>query len=230
MLLRATRPPPLPKLLAFVRAWTRPTPVPIVPEIVTYQATELTPLWHATEAELGRADPAPFWAFPWPGGQALARYILDRPELVRGRTVLDFGSGSGLVAIAAARAGAARVEACDSDPFGRVVLELNAELNGVAIGWHEGDVLAEAATGFEVVLAGDVFYERALAESALRWMGALAARGALVLAGDPGRLYTPRSGLCERASYRVPTSMEIEPAAQLHAAVYEVLPSASKPG
>ena len=223
-----TTAPLQPELSAFIRARTRPAAVPIVPELVTYQASELTPLWHATQAELDGWDPAPFWAFAWPGGQALARHVLDHPELVRARTVLDFGSGSGLVAIAAARAGAARVEACDRDPFGRVALQLNAVLNGVTVGWRQGDVLGDPLPDVQVVLAGDVFYERALAEGAMRWMSELAGRGKLVLAGDPGRLYTPRSGLRERASYRVPTSPEIEPASHLHASVYEVLPEISE--
>ncbi|GEJ55270.1 class I SAM-dependent methyltransferase [Anaeromyxobacter diazotrophicus] len=154
----------------------------------------------------------------------MARHVLDHPELVRGRRVLDFASGSGLVAIAAARAGAARVEACDLDPFARAALDLNAALNGVEISWRAGDLIGAPLPEVEVLLAGDVFYERALSETALRWMSALAARGVLVLAGDPGRLYTPRSGLRERASYAVPASPEIEAASLLEATVYEVLP------
>lgn len=150
--------------------------------------------------------------------------MLDHPELVRGRRVLDFATGSGLVAIAAARAGAARVEACDLDPFARAALDLNAALNGVEIVWRAGDLIGAPLPEIEVILAGDVFYERALSETAVRWMSGLAARGVLVLAGDPGRLYTPRSGLHERASYPVPASPEIEAASLLEATVYEVLP------
>lgn len=224
-----TIPPPRPELASFIRARTRPAAAPIVPEILTYQATELTPLWHATQAELAGWDPAPFWAFAWAGGQALARHVLDHPELVRGRVVLDFATGSGLVALAAARAGARRVEACDLDPFARAALDLNAALNGLAIGWRSGDLLGDPLPGVDVVLAGDVFYERALAEEALRWMSGLAARGVLALAGDPGRLYTPRSGLREHATYPVPSSTEIEAAALLHATVYEVLPAGDPP-
>ena len=142
----------------------------------------------------------------------MARYVLDWPEVVRGKSVLDFASGSGLVGIAAARAGAARVEACDLDPFARAAVELNAQLNGVAIGWREGDLLGGELPGVDVVLAGDVFYERALSEACLAWLSALRARGVLALVGDPGRLYTPREGLLDWASYDVPTSAEIEQA------------------
>jgi len=215
------------ELMAFIRSRTRPRPVPLVPEIVTFQADELTSLWHATSAELAPWDPAPFWAFPWAGGQAVARYVLDWPEVVRGKSVLDFASGSGLVGIAAARAGAASVEACDLDPFARAAVALNAELNGVAIAWREGDLLGGELPGVDVVLAGDVFYERALSETCLAWLSALRARGVLALVGDPGRLYTPREGLVDWASYDVPTSREIEQATVLRTSVQEVLPRAA---
>jgi predicted nicotinamide N-methyase len=215
------------ELQSFVRSRTRPLPVPLVPELVTYQADELTSLWHATCAELAPWDAAPFWAFPWAGGQAVARYILDWPEIVRGKSVLDFASGSGLVGIAAARAGAARVEACDLDPFARAAVALNAQLNDVSIAWREGDLLGGELSGIDVVLAGDVFYERALSEACLSWLAALRARGVLTLVGDPGRLYTPREGLVDWASYDVPTSPEIEQAAVLRTSVQEVLPRAA---
>jgi predicted nicotinamide N-methyase len=220
-------PSSLAELRAFIRSRTRPLPVPFVPEIVTYQADELTALWHATSAELAPWDPAPFWAFPWAGGQAVARYVLDWPEVVRGKTVLDFASGSGLVAIAAARAGAGRVVACDLDPFARAAIELNAELNGVEIGWREGDLLGGELPGVDVVLAGDVFYERALSEASLAWLSTLRASGVLTLVGDPGRLYTPRDGLIDWASYDVPTSSEIESTGMLRTSVQEVLPRAT---
>ena len=210
--------------LAFVRERTAPAEVPLVPEVRLHQATDVTPLWRATAAELAGWDPAPFWAFPWAGGQALARYVLDAPEVVRGRRVFDFATGSGLVAIAAARAGAASVTACDLDPFCEAAILANAELNGVAVGVRSGDVLAEPLSGFDVVLAGDVFYERALTERSLAWFRELARRGAAVLVGDPGRIYSPRDGVSERAAYDVPVLAAIEGVEALRTRVLEVRP------
>ncbi len=211
-------------LEAFVRARTAPAPVPLAPELALFQATELTPLWRATSAELRGWDDSPFWAFAWPGGQALARHLLDRPALVRGRSVFDFASGSGLAAIAAARAGAARVVACDHDPFCATAVALNAGLNGVRVEFRGGDPIGDPLHGTDLVLAGDVFYEAALAERSLAWFRALARRGATVLAGDPGRIYSPRDGLVERAAYDVPTTLEIEATAIRRTRVLEVLP------
>jgi predicted nicotinamide N-methyase len=184
--------------------------VALVPEITTWQATDLTPLWHATSAELERYDASPFWAFPWAGGQALARHLLDHPELVRGRRVLDFATGSGLVAIAAARAGAARVVGADVAPFCEAVVPMNAELNGVTIELTLEDLLDRPLQGFDLVVAGDVFYEQPLATRALAWFRGLAAQGVTVLAGDPGRLYSPREAVRDLARYDVPVSREIE--------------------
>jgi len=219
-------PPSLPELIRFVRAHTRAAPAPLVPELALHQGSELTPLWQAAAAELAPWEPAPFWAFPWAGGQAVARYVLDHPEIVRGRNVFDFATGSGLVAIAAARAGAARVVACDVDPFSEAAVLLNAELNGLTVEFRAGTALGDPLLGFEVVLAGDIFYERRLAEESLAWLGGLAARGVLALAGDPGRVYSPTRGLAERASYDVPTSPEIEQVSELRTSVLEVLPVA----
>ena len=210
---------------AFIRARTAPATVPLVPELTLYQATELTPLWHATAAALAGADPAPFWAFAWAGGQALARYVLDHPELVRGREVLDFASGSGLVAIAAARAGAAHVVAGDHDAFCEAAVRLNSELNHVEVAFRPGDPTGDPLEGVDVVLAGDVFYEEPLARGTLAWFGRLAARGARALVGDPGRIYSPQAGLVELAAYLVPTSPEIERGSSLRARVLEVPPS-----
>ncbi len=211
--------------MAFVRDHTAPTPVPLTPEITLYLAREMTPLWQATQRTLTAWETSPFWAFPWVGGQAVARYVLDHPELVRNRRVLDFGAGSGLVAIAAAKAGAASVTACDIDPLFSAVLELNAGLNGVEIAAWTRDVLGQQVSGFDVVLAGDIFYEKPLAESAWRWFGALAAAGALVLVGDPGRLYSPAApGLLTCASYLVPTTTEIESAPERRTLVQRVPP------
>ncbi|BDG10714.1 class I SAM-dependent methyltransferase [Anaeromyxobacter paludicola] len=210
------------ELQAFVRERTAPTPVPLCPELTLYTATEMTSLWHATAAELRGWDDSPFWAFPWAGGQALARHVLDHPALVRGRRVLDFASGSGLVGLAAARAGAARVVAADIDPFCAAVLPLNAGLNRLALEVRTDDLLGRPLAGFDVVLAGDVFYERALAERSFAWFGALAASGLRVLAGDPGRNYSPASGAAVLAEYDVPTSVAIEATAVRRTRVLEM--------
>ena len=211
-------------LEAFVRQRTAPAPVPLVPEIALWQATEVTALWHATAAHLEGWDDSPFWAFPWAGGQALARFLLDRPDAARGRTVLDFASGSGLVAVAAARAGASRVVAADVDPFCAAVLPLNAALNGVGLEVRIGSPLGEALPGFGLVLAGDVFYERDLAARGMAWFRDLARQGVRVLAGDPGRIYSPAGGAREIAAYDVPVSEAIEGRPILRARVLEILP------
>jgi predicted nicotinamide N-methyase len=197
---------------AFIVAQTRLLAVPHAPEIRLYVADEATELWQKTEDELGAIGlPPPFWAFAWAGGQALARYLLDEPALVRGRSVLDFASGSGLVAIAAAMAGARPVEACDIDAFAGSAMALNAAVNGVEVAVRIGDLIGRDE-GWDVVLAGDVSYERDMASSATAWLGGLARRGALVLIGDPGRSYLPRDRLVEVATYRVPVTRSLEDA------------------
>ncbi len=216
---------PLDETLRFIRERTAPAPVPLAPELSLWQATELTPLWHATASALHGWDDSPFWAFPWAGGQALARHVLDRPALVSGRRVLDFATGSGLVAIAAARAGAASVLAADVDPFCRAAVLLNAALNEVEIPFLAGDPIGDPLPGVDVVLAGDVFYERPLATRALAWFRALAASGVRVLAGDAARLYAPSEGVVELAAYCVPTSVEIEDGPERGARVLEILPA-----
>ncbi len=215
---------PLDELLAFVRERTAPAPVPLVPELRVHQATELTPLWHATARELEGWDDSPFWAFPWAGGQVLARHLLDVPALVRGRRVVDFATGSGLVALAALRAGAEEVAAWDLDPFCEAAVRLNAALNGLGPAFRAGDPIGAPLPGVEVLLAGDVFYERRLAERALSWFRALAARGVRVLAGDAGRVYAPRDGFEVRFEADVPTTVEIEDAPVRRARVLEILP------
>jgi predicted nicotinamide N-methyase len=217
--------PRLEDALRFVRERTGPAPVPYVPELTVYQATELTPLWHATAAELHAWDDSPYWAFPWAGGQALARHVLDHPETVRGLRVLDFATGSGLVALAAARAGAASVEAVDVDPFCRAAVELNAALNHVTIAFRAEDPRG-SLPAVDVVLAGDVFYERALAEGALAWFRALTAAGIRVVAGDAGRSHAPADGFTELAVHDVPTTVEIEDQPVRRARVLEFLPAA----
>ena len=194
----------------FVRANTAITAAPLVPEIKLHLASEITPLWHATEASLARAQlPPPYWAFAWAGGQALARHILDHPTLVRGHSVLDFGAGSGLVAIAAAMSGA-RVTAAEIDPFAAAAIVLNASLNGVAVAIERADVIGREPAPWEIVLAGDMCYERPLAERLTHWLRALAARGVTVLLGDPGRAYLPGGGLEAVGRYDVPTTLELE--------------------
>ena len=211
------------RLERFVRERTVIAPVPLVSEIALHQATELSPLWLATAREMEGWDPSPYWAFPWAGGQALARHLLDHPEIVRGRAVFDFASGSGLVAIAAARAGASRAVAANLDPFCAAAVRLNAALNAASVEFRAGDPIGDPLPGFEVVLAGDVFYERPLAERALAWFQILARSGARVLVGDPGRIYSPLEGLVELAVHDVPTTPEIEALPVLRTRVFEVV-------
>ena len=195
---------------AFIRANTRLLAVPHAPEISLQLADEATALWEKTEEELGEIGlPPPFWAFAWAGGQALARYILDRPEIVAGRRVLDFASGSGLIAIAAAMAGARNVEASEIDVFAVEAITINAKANGVLIGPRLGDMI-DADEGWEVVLAGDVSYERDMAQRVTDWLERLAGRGATVLVGDPGRSYLARERLEPVAEYRVPVTRALE--------------------
>ena len=197
---------------------------PIVPEISLYLATEITPIWQATEAELAAAEvPPPFWAFAWAGGQALARHVLDHPDLVAGRRVLDFGSGSGLCAIAAAMAGAARVRAVDIDPIACTVIGINAALNDVALDVEAADII-DGPTTADLILVGDMCYEKPLAARLLRWLREAVAEGAVVLLGDPGRNYSPAEGVREIARYLVPTSLELEDRTERSAAVWVLLP------
>ena len=198
--------------LAFIRAETRLLPVPHAPEILLHVADEATELWRRTEEELGEIGLAPpFWAFAWAGGQALARYILDHPESVRGKRVLDFASGSGLVAIAAMKAGAAEAVACDIDAFAVAAIALNAGANGVAVSPVQADLVGQDG-GWDAVLAGDICYERDLAARVTGWLMSLSARGATVLIGDPGRSYLPRERLENLAFYQVPVTRTLEDA------------------
>ena len=205
---------PTADLRAFILANTRLKPVPHVPEIVLHVADESVPLWQKTEEELGAAGlPPPYWAFAWAGGQALARYVLDHPDLMRERRVLDLAAGSGLVAIAAAKAGAAPVVAADIDRFAESAIALNAQANGVYIEilLHDLlDSLAPVDRRYDVILAGDVFYERGTAERALGFLDRHAAVGTRVLVGDPGRAYLPRQRLVKHCEYAVPVTRELE--------------------
>jgi predicted nicotinamide N-methyase len=202
----------IPDPVAFIRSETRLRPVPHAPEISLHVADEATELWQKTEEELGEIGlPPPFWAFAWAGGQALARYILDHPETVRGRRVLDFASGSGLVAIAAKKAGAAEVMACDIDSFAIAAMDLNAKANGVSINPLQADIVGQDR-GWDTVLAGDICYERDLADRVIEWLSSLSQRGATVLIGDPGRSYLPKDRLETIAAYEVPVTRTLEDA------------------
>ena len=209
----------------FVHRNTAIAAPPLVPEIRLHLATEVTPIWQATEASLARgAVPPPFWAFAWAGGQALARYLLDNPETVAGREVLDIGSGSGIVAIAAAKAGASRVVAAEIDHFAAAAIALNAPLNGVTLTVETRDLLDRGPAGWGVALAGDICYEEPMSSRAMTLLRRIASRQRLALLGDPGRAYLPRSGLLERARYQVPTSRELEDREAREGVVWQVLP------
>jgi predicted nicotinamide N-methyase len=180
---------------------------PLVPELRLHLATEVVPLWHATEEELAKIGvPPPYWAFAWAGGQALARYILDNPALVRGKRVLDIGSGSGLVGLAAVKSGAAQVLAADIDAFSCAAIRLNAAANDCDIAITQDDLIGTSGD-WEVILVGDLFYERPLAERLLAW---LAPMDVVALLGDPGRTYFPKAKIEKLASYSVQTTRDLE--------------------
>jgi len=180
---------------------------PLVPEITLYLASEVVPLWRATETELAEIGvPPPYWAFAWAGGQALARYVLDHPQIVRGKRVLDIGAGSGLVGLAAARAGAAIVLAADIDAFACAAIALNAAANGCDIAVTQDDLIG-APLAWDLILVGDLFYERPLAERLLTWLVPL---GVPALLGDPGRNYFPKTQVERLASYSVQTTRDLE--------------------
>jgi predicted nicotinamide N-methyase len=195
----------------FIRANTALAHPPLVPELLLHLAGAVTPLWHATEASLAQNQlPPPYWAFAWAGGQALARHILDHPEIVRDQAVLDFGAGSGLLAIAAMKAGAGAASAAEIDPFAAAAIALNAASNGVTVELETADLIGLWPADWDVVLVGDMCYERPLAERLTAWLRRLAEVGKLVLIGDPGRAYLPQQGLQELARYTVPTPLDLE--------------------
>ena len=212
---------------AFIRANTALEVPAIVPEFKLWLASEYVPIWQATEAwmEAQNIDP-PYWAFCWPGGQAIARYLLDHPEEVRGKRVIDFAAGSGVSSMAAARAGAASVLANDIDRLSLVAARLNAAANGLAFDVSDEDWLAgpEAAPAADVVIAGDVCYEREMSARALDWLRSHARADRLVLLGDPGRNYFSALGLEERARYEIPTSLQLENRGMRETVVWRVLP------
>ncbi|HEY5412063.1 MAG TPA: methyltransferase [Caulobacteraceae bacterium] len=201
----------IPDHRAFILDHTRLQSPPHAPELTLHLASEIEPIWRQTEAELQTQGlEPPFWAFAWAGGQALARYLLDHPEEVRGRRVLDFATGSGLVAIAAMKAGARSALAADIDPFCRAAVALNAQANGVEVAFVGEDLLEGAPPDVEIICAGDICYAWPLADRVRRWLEAADAAGVRVLIGDPGRAYLPREGLKPLASYEVQTTRELE--------------------
>lgn len=207
----------------FIREVTLVAQPPACPEINLWMATEVTPLWEATEAALLRVNlPPPYWAFCWAGGQALTRYVLDNPDLVRGKRVLDFAAGSGASAVAAAINGAVKVEAAEIDPLACTVIPMNAELNGVEVEVLSGDVVGTECR-WDVVVAGDVCYERPMTEHILPWLRKLAAAGAQVIMADPGRAYLPKTGLLEIARTTVTTSQELEDRTRREVVVYRIV-------
>jgi predicted nicotinamide N-methyase len=194
----------------FILANTELMRPPHVPEIVLHLASEAHELWHKTEEELEEIGlPPPFWAFAWAGGQGLARYVLDHPEVVSGKTVLDFASGSGLVAIAAKMAGATSVQAADIDPWAESAVALNAAANGLALSFTGENQIGRRVEA-DVVLAGDVFYDRDFAAALVPWFATLAEEGKQVLVGDPGRSYCPKERLEQLAVYEVPVTRALE--------------------
>ena len=209
---------------AFILAQTAIAAPPLVPEIKLHLATEITPIWEATEATLAAMNlPPPYWAFAWAGGQALTRFLIDHPDWVKGKRVLDFAAGSGLSAIGAAKAGAAQTQAAEIDDFALAAIALNARTNNVAIELVREDLIG-VEPRWDVVLAGDVCYERPMAEKVIAWFRALASRGVAILMGDPGRAYLPQSGLLELARYQVPTSLELEDRTQRETIVWRLMP------
>lgn len=202
---------------------TRLVTVPFVPEIRLQQADDPFTVWEQTEAAAGQAElPPPFWAFPWAGGQALARYLLDHPDVVAGQRVLDVASGSGLVAIAAARCGARPVLAVDVDELAIRAISVNAAANGARVRPLRADLLDGDAEGASVVLCADAFYEEDLAARILRFLHRARSGGARVFVGDPGRAFLRTAGFVPLAAYEIPVTIALEGMTSKRATVYEV--------
>jgi predicted nicotinamide N-methyase len=209
---------------AFLRQHTQLGRPPLVPEIALFLASEITPIWQASEDWLRAQNiEPPFWAFAWPGGQALARHVLDHPETVAGKRVLDFAAGGGIAAIACAMAGAASVQAAEIDPLAVASIRLNAAENGVAVEAMGEDVVGSACR-WDLILCGDVCYEAPMTLHILPWLEAMAAQ-AIVWVADPGRAYLPRSGLTAFADYKVATSLELEDRTERHVVLYRLGPA-----
>jgi predicted nicotinamide N-methyase len=208
----------------FVRDHTLPGYAPMVPEIVLQLASEITPIWQATEDWLAQRNVAPpFWAFAWPGGQALARHVLDTPGVVAGKRVLDFAAGGGIAAIACALAGAAMVEAAEIDPLAIAAIALNAEANRAAVTAAVGDVVGTACR-WDLILCGDICYEAPMTGHVLPWLRTMAGECDVWLA-DPARGYQPRDGLERIGHYTVPTTRELEDRMERQVTLYRLLPA-----
>ena len=207
----------------FVQSNTALSSAPACPEVALWLASEVTPLWEATEETLQRSNlPPPYWAFCWAGGQALTRTILDRPDLVRGKRVLDFAAGGGSAGIAAALKGAASVEIAEIDPFAIASIGLNATANGVDVVAVLDDLVG-VPNRWDVVVAGDVCYERAMTDHIWPWLKQLAADGAVVLMADPGRAYLPKLGLMELSRMTVATSLDLEDRTSREVVIYTLV-------
>jgi predicted nicotinamide N-methyase len=205
----------------FIRENTTLLPVPLTPEIHLHLAHEAVPLWQKTEEELGEIGlPPPFWAFAWAGGQALARYVLDHPETVKNKTVLDLASGSGLVGIAAMKAGATSVLAADIDNFAVAAIAINAKSNAVIITTTAIDLLQSPPPHMDTILVGDLFYEKSTAERVFAWLTQAKIKGSQILIGDPGRSYLPKEKLIQLADYNVPVTRDLEDAEIKRTAVW----------
>ncbi len=208
----------------FIRANTALIAPPLVPEIKLHLATEVVPLWRLTEEELQeKGVPPPYWAFAWAGGQALSRYVLDHAQEVANKDVLDFGAGSGLVAIAAAKAGAMRATAADIDPFAYAAIKMNAAANSAIVAATTNDLI-DSDGNWRVILVGDMCYERPLAERLMAWLLDRATHGAAVLMGDPGRSYFPKGGVEKLKTYHVQTSRDLEDREIRQTSVYRLIP------
>lgn len=210
----------------FIRANTSVMTPPLVPEVSLHLAHEAVPLWQKTEEELGEMGlPPPFWAFAWAGGQALARHVLDNPALVQGKRVIDLASGSGLVGIAAMKAGAASVLAADIDGFSLEAIRLNAALNGVTLDITGEDLLTAPAPAAGLILVGDLFYEKGLAATVFGWLSEAEGRGIPALIGDPGRSYLPREKLMKLGEYKVQVTRDLEDAEIKWTSVWRLNPN-----
>jgi predicted nicotinamide N-methyase len=197
--------------VAFIQTQTKILSPSIVPEIRLHLAMEFTPLWQLTEDRLRQSNlPPPFWAVAWPGGQGASRYVLDNPDLVKGKRVADVAAGSGLIAIAAIKAGAKSARAIDIDPLAIKAIKLNADLNRVTVETGDSLDLTAPYTKADIIIAGDICYQQAMSATLIRWLRLCVEKGTLVLLADPGRAYVPQEGLVPLASYNVPTSRDIE--------------------
>ena len=206
---------------SFVSCHTALDHAPLVPEIALHLASEITPIWQATELWLAERNvEPPFWAFAWPGGQALARYVLDHPSCVAGRRVLDFAAGGGIAAIAVALAGAASVDAAEIDPLARAAIGLNAAANRVSVALPSADIVGMDCR-WDLILCGDVCYEAPMTAHIVPWLRRMAGQAEVWLA-DPGRAYLPRDGLSAFASYRVPTTLELEDSTERQVTLYRL--------